>query len=52
MIDPFKVKMMPGQIPYTKKELKQLYKFVSDVCDEDCGEVGEMLLKKENDDEQ
>lgn len=33
MIDPFNVKMMPGQLPYTKEELTKLYQLISDAND-------------------
>lgn len=36
-----KVRMMPGQTPYTEAELETVYQLVSDAADDDPGEVNE-----------
>jgi hypothetical protein len=35
MIDPYKVKMMPGQEPYTRAELERLYSLFDAVLEEE-----------------
>lgn len=35
MIDPFNVKMMPGQEPYTRAELERLYSLFDEVLEEE-----------------
>lgn len=43
-------KMMPGQTPYTPKELKQLHQMVGDAAMGDPGEQGEAEVLKKYDD--
>lgn len=44
MIDPYKVKMMPGQEPYTRKELDRLYEIVGEVAALGITEDDELIL--------
>lgn len=39
--EPFKMKMMPGQEPYTDEELKRLEALVAAAAEEDPGEENE-----------
>lgn len=43
-IDPYNVKMVPGQEPYTRKELVCLYKLVGEVASLDITEDDELVL--------
>ena len=45
--EPFIMKMMPGQEPYTECELQILFRLVADAADSDPGEESERACRKE-----
>lgn len=45
MIDIYKIKMMPGQEPYTKEELDRLYKFVGEAAAAEVTEDDKLIME-------
>ena len=46
MIDPYNIKMIPGQEPYTREELDRLYAIVGEVAAMDFTEDDDLVMER------